>query len=142
MKYWDSSALLPLIVREATSSAMQSLLGDDTDVLTWWGSRVEAHSALARLERDGALPATSYEAAMNRLRQFAASWHEVAPTEVVREQAERLLRVHALRAADAFQLAAAVVASEHRPASLLVITLDARLQQAAVREGFSVLPSG
>lgn len=52
--------------------------------------------------------------------------------------ARRLLRVHALRAADALQLAAAIAASEADPASLKLVTLDERLAEAARREGFPV----
>jgi predicted nucleic acid-binding protein len=46
--------------------------------------------------------------------------------------------VHPLRAADALQLAAAVVAAEGIPASLSIVTLDERLAAAARREGFVV----
>lgn len=44
------------------------------------------------------------------------------------------------RAADALQLAAAIVATEHAPASLPFVSLDERLNDAAAREGFQVLP--
>jgi hypothetical protein len=44
-----------------------------------------------------------------------------------------------LRAADALQLAAAFTASEHRPASLQVVTLDERLADAARKEGFTLV---
>ena len=54
-----------------------------------------------------------------------------------RDRVIRLLRVHPLRMADAFQLAAAIVAAENHPASLQFVTLDDRLGQAAEREGFT-----
>jgi predicted nucleic acid-binding protein len=57
----------------------------------------------------------------------------------VRLTADRLLRVHPLRAADAFQLAAAISAIEERPSSLWLVTLDRGLAQAAEREGFKVI---
>lgn len=142
MKYWDSSALLPLVVREAATPATQALLAGDADVLTWWGSRVEAHAALARLLRDGHLDMAAHQVALGRLEGFAAGWNEVIPSDAVRDQAARLLRLHPLRTGDALQLAAAVVASEHRPATLPLVTLDARLRDAALREGFVVLPAG
>jgi uncharacterized protein len=44
--------------------------------------------------------------------------------------------VHPLRAADALQLAAAVVAAERDPPSLEFVSLDDRLLEAASREGF------
>ena len=141
MRYWDSSALLPLVVLERTSEAMQELLTADRDVLTWWGSRVEAASALSRLGREGALEGKKLEAAFARMDALARTWDEVLPTDSVRDQAIRLLRVHPLRGADALQLAAAVVASEHEPRTLPLVTLDQRLRDAALREGFAVLPA-
>ncbi len=51
----------------------------------------------------------------------------------------RFLRVHPLRAADALQLAAAFTASERRPASLEIVTLDERLADAARKEGFTLI---
>jgi hypothetical protein len=70
--------------------------------------------------------------------QLANSWHEVDPSESVREVAIRFLRVHPLRSADALQLAAAFVAAQRRPASLELVTLDDRLGAAARKEGFAV----
>lgn len=140
MRYWDSSALLPLLVQETTTAAIQALVASDGNLLTWWGSRVEAASALARLAREGALSVTVHHAVLAQLGMLAQSWDEVVPGDAVRDQAERLLRLHPLRAADALQLAAAVVASEHKPATLPLVTLDQRLRDAALREGFPVLP--
>lgn len=140
MRYWDSSALLPLIVQESASGPMQDLLRGDGDVLTWWGSKVEAASALARLAREGALEGAKQDAAFSRMEALAAGWDEVLPSDPLREQAIRLLRVHPLRSADALQLASAVVGSEHNPAAVPFVTLDHRLREAAAREGFQVLP--
>ena len=64
----------------------------------------------------------------------------MSPTERVRESARRFLRVHHLRAADALQLGAAFVAAEGVPSSLALVTLDSRLAEAALREGFEVVP--
>jgi uncharacterized protein len=119
---------------------LSDLLADDRDVLTWWASRIEAASALSRLGREGNLEDSALQTAFHRLDALARTWDEVLPTDPVRDQAIRLLRVHPLRAADALQLASAVVASEHRPDTLPLVTLDQRLKEAAQREGFPVLP--
>jgi predicted nucleic acid-binding protein len=74
------------------------------------------------------------------LELLAGDWSEVPPSDRVRDDARRLVRVHDLRAADAFQLAAARVASDEQPETLPFVTLDERLALAARREGFSVLP--
>jgi hypothetical protein len=58
---------------------------------------------------------------------------------VLRDLAERLLRVHSLRAADSLQLAAAIIAAEREPVTLDLVSLDDRLNDAASREGFRVL---
>ncbi len=130
---------MPLLVAESTTRRLQALASRDSDMLVWWGSEVECISALARLERSGALESKAMALASDRLKQLARGWHEIEPSEIVRESALRFLRVHPLRAADALQLAAAFTASEHRPASLQVVTLDERLADAARKEGFTLI---
>jgi predicted nucleic acid-binding protein len=139
MKFWDASAIVPLLVAEPKTRPVQALAGRDPEMLVWWGSEVECSSALARLERAGALDVKAASLAFERLKQLAAGWHEIEPSEIVRENAVRFLRVHPLRAADALQLAAAFMASERRPASLQIVTLDERLADAARREGFALV---
>jgi predicted nucleic acid-binding protein len=136
MKFWDASAVVPLLVAEPATSSVQRILTDDPVVLVWWGTAVECASALARLEREGALKEEAGDAAFERLKLFETAWHEVEASEAVRETALRFLRVHPLRSADALQLAAAFVASERRPPSLEIVTLDDRLMAAARKEGF------
>jgi len=110
------------LVAEPTTRRLQALAARDPDMLVWWGSEVECVSALARLERAAALDAKGMALASNRLTQLSNGWHEIEPSEIVRESAMRFLRVHPLRAADALQLAAAFIAAERRPPSLEVIT--------------------
>ena len=107
MRFWDASAVVPLLIAEPTTAAMQALAADDPAMLVWWATEVECASALARLEREGGLDASAVVPAFNRLKQLAGGWHEVDPSDAVRETAVRLLRVHSLRTADALQLAAA-----------------------------------
>ena len=109
-------------------------------MIVWWGTPVESTSAIARREREGSLSVTEATAALERLRALSLAWQEVLPTEPVRSVAQRLLRVHPLRAADALQLAAAVIAAEREPSSLEFVSLDERLNAAAQREGFRILP--
>ena len=139
MRFWDASAIVPLLVAEAATGAALDLLDADPEMLVWWGTPVECTSALARREREGAHSTAGVTAAAERLRQLAAAWQEILPADPVRTIAQRLLRVHPLRAADALQLAAAVAASEHDAASLPFVCLDDRLGEAAAREGFPVV---
>lgn len=139
MIFWDASAIVPLLVAEPATRRLQALASRDGEMLVWWGSAVECASALARLERAGALSATGAALAYDRLKQVSDTWHEVEAGDIVRENAIRFLRVHPLRAADALQLAAAFTAAERRPASLQMVTLDERLADAARKEGFALL---
>ena len=138
MKFWDSSAIVPLLVGEPWSADVLGEFERDPEMLVWWASEVECVSALTRLEREGALSAAGMNEAVRRLSALASSWRTVEPVERVRRGAIRLLRVHPLRAADALQLAAAVAASEGQPQMLAFVTLDDRLALAASREGFAV----
>lgn len=139
MRFWDSSAVVPILVREASSERMDRILDEDRAMVVWWGTLVECESALARQRRDRALDARGLHAATTRLRRLAESWIEVPAGPQVREQALRLLRIHALRASDALQLAAALVAAELRPGTLELVTLDGKQAEAAEREGFQLV---
>lgn len=94
------------------------------------------------MEREARLDGQATSDAIDRLDELARAWQEVQPVDRIRQTANRLLRMYDLRAADAFHLSAAIIASEDRPSSLPFVTLDDRLARAAEREGFKViLPS-
>ncbi len=137
MRFWDSSAIVPLLVPQPSTPTIEGLLAVDAQMLVWWGTSVECISALARLEREGSMSHRDVGMAQARLRGLAEAWHEVQPHERVRSRAERLLRVHPLRAADALQLAAAIEAAGGSPAEF--VCLDRRLGEAASREDLIVI---
>lgn len=138
MKFWDSSALVPLVIEEPTSGKMEALLLDDPTMLVWYGTVVEIESALNRRSREGGLLTVDERLARDKLAFLEDTWHEVQASEGVRKRALRLLRVHPLRAADALQLAAALVACGEDPQGFSFLTGDDRLREAAEREGFDV----
>ncbi len=140
MRFWDSSALVPLCFRESVSDAVRRIAKTDEDMVVWWASRVECISAMARRQREGVLSAEADHEARAILSALSGQWSEVQPSEVVRDRAERLLSVHPLRAADGLQLAAALVWAEESPKGLEFVCLDQNLREAALREGFTVLP--
>src|SRR5438270_4265167 len=131
MKFWDSSAVMPLLADEPTRESMIQLLQQDPQVLIWWGTPVEIASALGRLEREKSLTADEVSGALSKARQLVDGWHEIVPSDAVRRTAEGLLGAHPLRAADSLQLAAALVAADHDPSTLEMVCLDARLTSAA-----------
>lgn len=140
MKFWETSALVPLCVSEPATPAVQALFERDRAAVVWWGTAVEGASALARQRREGRLSAekhTQADASLNDMRRAAFT---IDPSPPIRERAIRLVRVHPLRAADALQLAAALAWAGDSPAGHEFVSLDQRLRDAALREGFRVLP--
>ena len=139
MRFWDSSALVPLLVSEVSTYGVTAAYERDPEIVAWWSTDVECASAIARLERDALIDPAGVTDALRRLDLLSAAWQEIQPTAPIRRVALRLLRVHALRTADALQLGSAIVASENEPATLGFVTLDERLAVAAEREGFPVI---
>ena len=142
MRFWDTSALVPVFVAERETLAVRRWLREDRAVVVWSLTRVELLSALARRQREDAGAARRLASARRRILTTWPRWSEVTAIDVVRKHAERLVQVHPLRAADAIQLAAALVVADQDPASLTVVTLDKRQAEAAEREGFVVLGPG
>jgi hypothetical protein len=140
VRFWDTSALVPLCVSEPASREVRRLATADPSLVVWWGTRTECLSAFARGRRDGKLAAAVEQRARRLLASLAAEWSEILPADAVRDRAERLLGVHSLGAADAFQLAAALVWSRGETSSHAVVSFDERLRAAASGEGFAVLP--
>lgn len=108
-------------------------------MIVWWGTPVEFVSALARHERDGHLTAREFAENHRYLKALSRVWIEIQPGPILRRLAQRLLRTHPLRAADALQLAAALTAAQGDPASLGFVCFDTRLNAAAEREGLTLV---
>ena len=136
--FWDSSALVPLLVDEEVTVPLRALYLAEQGTIVWWTTSVECGSAICRLERESRLTPNAATAAFQRLDALACNWNRIEPADAVLETARRFLRVHPLRAADSLQLAAAFLAAEGRPSTLGFICMDDRLAGAAQREGFRV----
>ena len=139
MRFWDSSAIVPLALAEPRSTDVRRWLREDPDVVVWTLTRVELLSALARRRRSEPEARGRLLEARRELMAAWERWIEVTATDLVRRQAERLVESHPLRAADALQLGAALVAAGDDPGSLVFVTLDAGQAEAAEREGLQVL---
>lgn len=140
MKFWDSSAIVPLVAREENTDYCLKALADDPRMLIWCLSGIEVMSALCRRARDGSMEPGEFQTAKERLKVVLGKAAEVAAMEKVRSRALRLLEVHPLRAADACQLAAALVCVQEDPERLAILCFDQRLETAALKEGFVVNP--
>lgn len=136
MKFWDSSAVIPFLVAEKNSSRVEELAREDGHMVVWWNTRVECHSALARLRRNGTISDRDVGFAKEILKVLSGAWTEINPSNEVQMQAERALYLHPLRAADSLQLAAAIVWADNRPRGHHFLCFDERLCEAAAREGF------
>ena len=138
MRYWDASALVPLIASESGTAQARSWLASDSEIVTWAWTRVEIKSAIERRAREGALSREERRNVLDRLNTFADTWDEVAEILAVRSQAGLLLARHPLRAAEAGQLGAALLVQEQLGGLLEFLSLDRRLLEAAELEGLRV----
>ncbi len=138
MKFWDSSAIVPLLIAENDSPLRESQIRAHPDQLVWYGTPAEIESAICRRIRENTLDPAVATNARSKLKILAQSWLEVQPTPLIRDRAIRLLRVHPLRAAAAFQLAAALTAFGEITNGNTFLTADLRLAKAASLEGFDL----
>ena len=139
MRFWDSSALLPLFIVEAGTDRARRWLAEHPIVAVWALTRVELPSALARRRRERPDAGIAIGKARREVLRASERWGEITELDAVRHHAERLVETYPLRTADALQRGAALVAAAGRPADLAFGTLDERQAAAAAREGFPVL---
>jgi predicted nucleic acid-binding protein len=139
--FWDTSALTLLCAHQPASGQARRIAQRCERITIWWATPVEARSVFLRLQREGALETAEVVAALKRLSALRRSIAEILPTEDVRQTAESMLDKYALRAADAFQLGAAMVYCRGQPRDRWFVCFDQRLRTAADVAGFTVLPT-
>lgn len=140
MRYWDASALVPLMVSESESDRVRNLLREDSRIVTWAWSAVELAGAVERRFWEGGLSRQERRNCLDAFAALAKQWDEVADLFATRTRALPLLARHSIRAADAAQLGAALLVTEDNPAELEFVCLDQRLALAAEKDGLRVLP--
>ena len=138
MRYWDASALVPLIVSQPDSGLARKWLAEDESIVTWVWTGTEIAGAIERLTREGAISRQQRRAALDAFAGLSNRWDEVTDVLAVRSRAVSVLARHPLRAADAGQLGAAMLIQEQLPAPLSFMCLDRRLALAAEREGLRI----
>lgn len=139
MKFWDTSALVPLLIKEDTTDSVLRIIEEDPEMAVWWGTETECLSALARREREKQLSRHDVTIAERDLTNLLAGAIEIIPSPEVRRHARRLLMTHPLRAADALQLAAAMILAGDIPGEIAIVTFDHNLASCAQREGFTIM---
>jgi predicted nucleic acid-binding protein len=136
--FWDSSALVPICVKQQASVSALALSAQ-FGMAVWWSAPVEMQSAFARLLRIGQLTLSGQVQAQITLEDLRTTWWEVEPDEPLRRQAEHLVDRFPLKAADSLQLAAALAWCLGKPAGQVFISGDAQLIYAARQLGFQTI---
>jgi predicted nucleic acid-binding protein len=136
--FWDTSALIPLCVRQRSTPIVQALSAQYQKVV-WWSTPIEIRSGFARLARMGQLSPNDQVQAQVRLDSMLSEWQEIDPSEALRAQAERLVDRFPLKAADAQQLAAALTWCLGRTKGRAFISGDSQLLDAARQLGFQAV---
>jgi len=133
--FWDTSALVPLCVRQRSTHHAIGLY-KSYEVVVWWATPVEIASALARLLRMKQLEPGDWSGARKLAKSLADSWSVIQPSDSLRRRAADLVDDYDLRAADSLQLAAALEWCEGEPRDCVFLTLDQKLREAALLSGF------
>lgn len=136
IRFWDSSGIVSLVVRQRHTRAAEALLADGAGIAVWWATPVECSSALARLMRERALDSKGGENASRRLQEISDYWIEIEPSTSLRELAQAMVTRYPIKAADGLQLAAARIFADPAAPPIDFVTFDERLGMAAQREGF------
>lgn len=133
--FWDTSALVPLCVRQGSTTRAVALYKMH-DAVVWWAAPVEMASAFARLLRMKQLDAGGWAKARKLATRLADSWSVIQPSSVLRTKSTDLVERYDLSAADAFQLAAALEWCEDAPQGHAFLSADRKLRDAALICGF------
>ena len=138
MAFWDASAVVPLCCSQPATAQGRRLRRELKRMVVWWGTPIEARNAFARLVRERQLTVDERATAIRLLARLRVAWDEILPTEKIRSLAQDLPDTHGVRAADAAQLAAALVWCRERPKQRPFVCFDERLRTVATALGFSV----
>ena len=137
--FWDTSALVPLCVRQGMTPRAIALYKIH-DAVVWWAAPVEIASALARLVRMKQLNSSDWTKARKLGKRLADSWSVIQPSDTLRAKSIDLVERFDLRSADSFQLAAAWTWCEGAAQGRIFLTADQKLREAALLSGFDAEP--
>jgi hypothetical protein len=126
--YFDTSAIVPLLVREPTTDPCTRLWDEATRIVSARLVYPEACAALTRAVRMGRLTSAQVAAATAELGDLVEQIDFIEITENLARNAGRLAQQHDLRGYDAVHLAAAVTIAED---DVVFVTGDTDLAAAA-----------
>ena len=133
--FWDTRALVPLLVRQSNTSQAVAVY-KTLDVVVWWATPVEIASAVARLLRTGKISTDDFAKSRNLANALFSSWAVISPTDAIRATSMQLVERYDLRAADSLQLAAALHWCGDAPQGRIFLSGDQKLHDAALLSGF------
>lgn len=138
--YFDTSAIVPLIVEEAGSEEAKRLWRDAESVSSARVVYAEGHAALAAAARLGRLPANRLRVAIGELLDRYEELHLVEISDRLMRRAGALAQEHALRGYDSIHLAAAELSRGDE--AFVFVAGDGDLCAAAERIGLEVVRTG
>ena len=133
--YFDTSAIIPLIIEEPSSPIASRLWDDAERIVSVRVMYPEARAALARAERMRRMTRGQHTAAIAELESIIGQVDQIEINAALARLAGDLADAHGLHGYDAVHLAAAATAADNE---LVVVTGDADLSRAATALGFSV----
>lgn len=86
MRFWDTSALVPLLLEQESTASVVELVEADPGIAAWWGTVVECASAAARLRREERLTPAEEERVLVGIQDLRDAWLEVLPSKEVLDQ--------------------------------------------------------
>ena len=137
MKFWDSSALVPLAAIEKKTDVLNEIATADPEIFVSPITPVEVASAIWRKARD-TRDEVARQRSHRRLAELHDQWSVIEDYAAIFEEARRMVARYGLRGGDAIQLAAAILTRGN--AVLVFVVLDEDLAAAARAEGFPILP--
>jgi predicted nucleic acid-binding protein len=137
--YFDSSALVKLLVHEEGSSWCEGIWDDASEPFTCAAAYVEVRAALAAAHRDGRLTPANFRSTKAR---FESIWSEIGVLDfdaALIQHAGDVAEVAALRGYDAIHLSSAQAIHAAKP--LYMLTWDKDLARASFDAGINVIRS-
>ncbi len=133
--YFDTSAVMPLIINEATTELCTRVWNDSSRVVSVRLLYAEARAAFARAERMSRVTRNQLAAAVGELDSVIAKVDHIEVTADLAQRAGELAQAYGLRCYDAVHLAAAQSVAD---GDLVFVTGDVDLAAAATALGIPV----
>ena len=136
--YFDTSALVPLLIDEPGTDAAGAVWDEAERVVTVRLAYAEARAALAQAARLGRITSGHHDRSASALDNLLDQVELVEVDDALVRAAGALAQQHSLRAYDAVHLAAALTVSDPR---LVLVAGDLALLGAATAEGVATAPT-